>query len=518
MRSRNSSASLSYTPALATLIFGKASRVFAAFVSFHYLQDKVALPLYLFFVTFGAATTLLMMQRPWNGKRIGSKRARRLLSAGGLLVATLYIWTAGLRSAGPLRTLLVDGAELPLLYLFAVMTRREMPERRKTRGALCMLLAYFLLIWDASGHVPDVKEIENSRFGQRAEHMVDRITHHQWHSNHKNVRGLANGDENGRAGADNEFFAGFGLEEDDSDGRGGARERVHSRHLSSPHRERHDHHGGIGAHHRGPRRRLLTTFHPPVQGPGGVKDAFVEGTALRCEFGVILVLAASVLVQGGRGFTRRLATELGGAKRHFALSMAVAVVWMAPLAFLSWLSDASGAVLSLQAIGGVTRINITSAHALGFFAVGFLWLVLPYYARAIVSTAVPSRVMMQAAVVVPFIMAAVVSSMFGGAEAAGGLSWVLLAAFFLECLGVSLMMAGGVNRAGLSELPIDANPTASAAATTLNNSPSGGVAGATGVGGGIQGQTMASTGTTPTTRQETVNTVQANGVIGGRTD
>lgn len=520
MRSRISSSSLSYTPALATLVFGKASRVFAAFVSFHYLQDKVALPLYLFFVTFGAATTLLVMQRPWNGKRIGSKRTRRVLSAGGLLVATLYIWTAGLRSAGPLRTLLVDGAELPLLYLFAVMTRREMPERRKTRGALCMLLAYFLLIWDASGHVPDVKEIENSRFGQRAEHMVDRITHHQWRSNHNSVRGLANGDENGRAGADNEFFAGFGQDEDDSDGRGGGRKRVHSRHLSSPHRERHHHHhDGMGAH--GPRRRLLTTFHPPVQGPGGVKDAFVEGTALRSEFGVILVLAASVLVQGGRGFTRRLATELGGAKRHFALSMAVAVVWMMPLAFLSWLSDASGAVLSLQAIGGVTRINITSAHALGFFAVGFLWLVLPYYARAIVSTAVPSRVMMQAAVVVPFIMAAVVSSVFGGAEAAGGLSWVLLAAFILECLGVSLMMAGGVNRAGLSELPIDANPTASAAAAgaALNNSPSGGGAtGATGVGGGAQGQIMTSTGTTTTTRQETVNTVQANGVMGGRTD
>lgn len=452
MRSRHSqsSPSLSFTPAIATLTFGKASRVFAAFVSFHYLQDRVALPLYLFFVTFGAALTLLILQRPWRGKRIGIKRTKRILLAGGLLTATLYTWTVGLRSAGPLRTLLVDGAELPLLYMFAVLTRRELPEKRKTRGAFFMLLAYCLLIWDASGHVPDVNEIERSPFGQKAELIVDKLTHHQYHyqqqqqqkQQHATTGGSgwsgqdANNDDDNintnKLNNNDGLVAGFG--EDDKIGADGKLRKQ----------------GGLKT-----RRRLLTTFRPKVKGPGGVKNAFIEGTALRCEIGVILVLIASILVQGGRGFSRRLANELGGAKRHFALSMSASVVWIAPLAVLSCFSSTSGSILSLQMIGGITRMHINASHVLGFISVGFLWLVLPYYARAIVSTSIPSKTMMQSAVVAPFVMACLVSGVFGGASSAGGVSWVLIAAFILECVGVTLMMAGGIKSRGISELPID---------------------------------------------------------------
>lgn len=410
--------SLSFGPALATLFLGKASRVFAAFVSFHYLQARVALPLYLFFVTLGAAATLLLLQRPWLGKRIGVKRGRRVFLAGGMLAASLYLWTAGLRSAGPLRALLVDGAELPLVYLFAVFTRRELPERRKTRGAICMICAYVLLFWDASGHVPDVQEIEHSHFGRRAEHVVDRLAGHRsshWHSSQV-------------------------LNPDSVD--------VNEEPLNAPKPHMDDVTNG------GRRRRLLTTFKPPVQGPGGVRDVLVEGTALRCEVGVFLLLVSSLLVQAGRGLSRRLATELGGAKRHFALAMGAATAWVTPLAALSWFSSATGAVLSLQAIGGITRIKVTVGHILGFISVGFMLLVLPYYVRAITSTALPQQTMMQSAVIVPFILATVASLIFGPGLSAGGVSWVLVAAFLLECVGVRLMLAGGVKR-GLSELPID---------------------------------------------------------------
>lgn len=432
IKSRNAaSPSLSFASAIGTLTFGKASRVFAAFVSFHYLQDRVALPLYLLFVTFGAALTLLLLQRPWRGKRIGAKRAKKVLLAGGLLVTTLYTWTAGLRSAGPLRTLLVDGAELPLLYLFAVVTRRELPEKRKTRGAVLMLIAYCLLIWDASGHVPDVSELEKSRFGQRAEHMVDRFRHR-----HPDSERAHTGQEQPHANhhESDQLVAGFGEDDQFNNDR--------------------------SFRQAAGRRKLLTTFQPNVKGPGGVKDAFIEGTALRCEVGVVLVLLSSVLVQGGRGFSRRLATELGGAKRHFALSMSAAVVWVTPLAILSWVSSSiAGSVLSLQAVGGITRIDITTSHMIGFLGVGFLWLVLPYYSRAVVSTSVSTNVMMHSAVVSPFVMAVFVTEVFGGAKEAGGLSWILFVAFVLECLGVSLMMAGGAGSSKasqmISELPID---------------------------------------------------------------
>lgn len=332
--------------------------------------------------------------------------------AGAILAMTLYIWTAGLRSAGPLRALLVDGAELPLLYLFAVVSRRELPERRKTRGAVFMLMAYLLLIWDASGHVPALRELEKSGIAQKAESTIGK---------------LAN-----KTGAEWSHIARFG-DKDNGVNAGDA---------------------GDGRSVR--RRRLLNTYDPPVKGSGSVRDAFVEGTALRCEIGVLLVLAASVVMQSSRAFTRRLATELGGAKRHFALSTTAACGWLTPLAMLSWVSSSSGAVLSLSVIGGITRIELTGGHVVGFVMVGFLWLVLPYYVRAIVSTAIPQKTMMQSGVVIPFIMACVTSLVFGGGASAGGVSWILVAAFLLDCVGISLMMAGGVKR-NLSELPIDSS-------------------------------------------------------------
>lgn len=419
-RPTGASPPLGFIPAFATLTLGKASRVFAAFVSFHYLQDRVALPLYLFFVTLGAAACLLLLQRPWNGKRIGSKRGRRVVIAGGILAVTLYIWTAGLRSAGPLRTLLIDGAELPLLYLFAVLSRRELPEKRKTRGAACMLLAYCLLVWDASGHAPDFKEIERSPLGQQAEHTIGRLANKTSELSHIAHLGAQKG---GEVDDSNEMDARVEV--------GGDADDAHVR------------------------RRLLTTYDPPVKGSGSVRDAFVEGTPLRSEMGVLLVLVASVLMQSSRAFTRRLATELGGAKRHFALSTTAACGWLTPLALLSWMSSSTGAVLSLSVVGGITRIRLTTGHVVGFVMVGFLWLVLPYYVRAIVSTALPQRTMVQSGVVVPFLMACLTVVVFGAGGSAGGISWILVAAFVLDSVGISLMMAGGGVKRSLSELPID---------------------------------------------------------------
>lgn len=410
LSSSRSAVSLGGGAAFGTLVFGKMSRVFAAFVSFHYLQDRVALPLYLFFVGAGASLFLLALQRPWNGRRIGQRRARKIVVAGAVLALTLYVWTAGLRSAGPLRTLLIDGAELPLLYLFAIVSRKELPEKRRTRGAALMLVAYALLIWDASGRAPDLNQLEQTGIGKKAELTLQHLSYK------KPLADVAKP-----------------LHDDDH--------RHQTRKLHSI------------AH-----RNLLGTYKPPVKGPGGFRDAFVEGTALRSEIGVVLVLIASLIMQSSRAFTRRLATELGGAKRHFALSITCATMWLAPLALLSSLSSAGGALLSLSVVGEITRMPISLAHAVGFATVGFLWLVVPYYVRAIVSTRLSQRSMLQYGVVIPFLMAAAVSIALGAARSAGGVSWILVAAFVFDAVGISLMMSPGTKRS-LSELPLDSGNT-----------------------------------------------------------
>ena len=429
---------LGFGAAIATLALGKASRVFAAFVSFHYLQEHVALPNYLFFVTLGASICLLALQRPWNGRRIGNKRTRRIMLVGGMLAFTLYLWSAGLRSAGPLRTLLVDGAELPLIYLFAIISGRELPEKRKTRGAICMLLAYSLLIWDASGHVPDVRELEHSKLAKDAEETFGKLT-------------------GGKGDLGHKF-----------------------------------------EHQQGGRRKLLTTYNPPVQGSGTMRDAFVEGTALRSELGVILVLCASVVMQWSRGMTRRLAAELGGAKRQFALCCAAACGWLAPLAAACRIYKPLGAVLSLSA--GIQSNEISLRHGFDLAMVGFLWLVLPYYVRALVSTSVPQRMMMQSAVVVPFVLGGIGSLVVGSNSSAGGLSWILLLAFCFVCMGVSLMMAGGVKRS-LSELPIDTSGS-----TTTNR------------GGGVVVGNVVNSGNESNVNEENRNEVEENNLPNGKSE
>ncbi|PXF49674.1 hypothetical protein BWQ96_00552 [Gracilariopsis chorda] len=389
--SRSRMSALPYAAALLLFAGGKASRVFAAFASFHYLQSGAPLPTYLLACTAGAALCLVLLQRPWHGKRIGVKRARRVVMAGLLMGATLFSWAAGLRLAGPLRTLMVDGAELPLVYISALVRRREVPERRKTRGAALMLLAYLLLMWDASGHVPDVEQLEHSALGQRAEHTLERLSKQPW----------------------------------------------------------------VGVGMANVQRRLVQRF--DVAGDKVGTELGV--TTWRCEVGVVLVLAASIMMQCGRAMTRRLATELGGGKRYFALGTSVASGWVA-LGTALW-----------TVFGGMDGGEVTLKAWMSWAVVGVLWLIIPYYVRAVVSRSVGTRLAVSGGVVLPFVMGVAGSAAVGAARCGGGASWVLLAAFTLNATGVSLMMAGGARRA-LSELPLDAPSTSSSAVAPPSSSSS----------------------------------------------
>eukprot|EP00168_Porphyra_purpurea_P006018 TRINITY_DN1723_c0_g1_i3.p1 TRINITY_DN1723_c0_g1~~TRINITY_DN1723_c0_g1_i3.p1 ORF type:complete len:537 (-),score=137.93 TRINITY_DN1723_c0_g1_i3:325-1935(-) len=173
------SVALSIRSALAVLCGGKVARVAAAFATFRFLRGADGSPLffYLFCVVAGASAVLLSLQRPWTGRRIGAKRWRKIAASGAMLAATLCAWVAGVKSCGPLRALLVDGAELPLLYASSIIRRRELPERRKTRGALLMLAAYALLVYDASGRAPGLADIEESPLVHRAGEQVGALRH-----------------------------------------------------------------------------------------------------------------------------------------------------------------------------------------------------------------------------------------------------------------------------------------------------------------------------------------------------
>lgn len=429
--------SLSPEIALAVLLLSKLSRVAAAFLSYYYLQSPVALPIFLLFVSLGASVCLLILQRPWNGRRIGSKRFRKIFIAGVVLTLMLYLWSAGLRSAGPLRTLLIDGAELPLLYIYAVVSGRELPERRKTRGAFLMLCSYALVVWDASGQAPNLSQLEQTRLAQKAEDTLEKVGNLTAEKLHvMKAHGLLN-------------------PEAQEDIQAGGRRRTLLA-LDTPVR------------HKARRRAAEEKLMGDDSKPGGddsnrARDLFVEGSPIRSEIGVLLVLAASVVMQASRPFTRRLCAELGGAKRQFALTVTSAGLFLWPFALLSHISPFVGNVLSMRLGegGGVSDLN--ASRVTGFTAVGFLWLVLPYYIRSMVSASIDQGVMLQYGLVVPFFLASIASVIFGFAAHAGGVSWILIAAFLLDFVGLSMMVAGGGAKRGLSELPLDSRTSGSSA-------------------------------------------------------
>lgn len=502
------SVALSLRSALAVLCGGKVARVAAAFATFRFLRGADGSPLffYLFCVVAGASAVLLSLQRPWSGRRIGAKRWRKIAASGAMLAATLCAWVAGVKSCGPLRALLVDGAELPLLYASSIIRRRELPERRKTRGALLMLAAYALLVYDASGRAPGLADIEESPLVHRAGESVGALRHKTAEEISRlsaaaaRARGqeqlpeqlavrrralLATADMAASVAAvdavppvplrslaaiapvaggtppslmprvmsgirELAFDAGGTLRRLSRVQIGGGVDGVSPRQLVTL--------DNVPTGQKPSHRSLLSLFDSDIDGDGSGDGFFhellVDGSAVRAELGVLLVLLASVLMQASRPHTRRLATELGGSKRQFSLSVTAAAGIVSLLAIGAALASSRGLVT--PAVASTTSLLSVAQYA----TVGILWLVAPYYIRALVAPVLSQRTLLRVGVVVPFLLAAAADVASGGEG--GGLSLLLIIAFVMVAAGMTFMVGGSQNKRPLSDLPVVSNAVSGA--------------------------------------------------------
>lgn len=414
------------------------------------------------------------MQRPWKGRRLSTKRLRKVWITGLLLSATLFLWTVGLKAAGPLRTLLIDGAEIPFLYIGAVLSKRQLPEKLKTRGCILMCLAYVLIIWDASGRAPDIAEIEKSKLGKKAESTLEHLKE-KTQEEIQLLQGLTKKDGNDDENAPPPPEVNHNDDTNKDNDVDGNKPKVRRRRLLSIVRhgtpsittslqtplERRDEMlasdasstKSLNVQASGSWRRLLS-FEPEEKSSGSfIKDLLLDGTALRSEVGVVFVILASMLMQASRSFTRRLATDLGGSKRQFALSVSAASFSILPFALISLVSSRAAAFFSLSIGEVVTSLHLSSIG--GFALIGVLWLTIPYYLRSLISTALKQKTLLQGGVIGPFIVATAASMLFGYGDRAGGLSWILVVAFVLDIAGMRIMLQQSGIRRNLSELPVD---------------------------------------------------------------
>lgn len=431
----------------------------------------------------------------------------QIAASGAMLAATLCAWVAGVKSCGPLRALLVDGAELPLLYASSIIRRRELPERRKTRGALLMLAAYALLVYDASGRAPGLADIEESPLVHRAGESVGALRHKTAEeiSRLSAAASRARGQEQlpeqlavrRRALLGNGDIAALMAAVDavppmaplralaavapvvDSTPLSlmprviyGVRDRALAAGDALRRLSRVQISGGaaglspwqmvaldgVPVGQKPLRRSLLSLFDSDIDGDGSGDGFFhellVDGSAVRAELGVLLVLLASVLMQASRPHTRRLATELGGSKRQFSLSVTAAAGIVSLLAIGAALASSRGLVT--PAAASTTSLLSVAQYA----TVGILWLVAPYYIRALVAPVLSQRTLLRVGVVVPFLLAAAADVASGGEG--GGLSLLLIIAFFMVAAGMTFMVGGSQNKRPLSDLPVVSNAVSGA--------------------------------------------------------
>lgn len=433
-------------------------------------------------------------------------------ASGAMLAATLCAWVAGVKSCGPLRALLVDGAELPLLYASSIIRRRELPERRKSRGALLMLAAYALLVYDASGRAPGLADIEESPLVHRAGEQVGALRHKTAEELSRlsaaAVRARGQGSLPDRMVARRRALLGDGslasavaavnavaptapLRSLGGGGSGAAAETTTGAPVSAAVRLLHGAGGvargagrtlrwlsrvqvssGAGALFsrqqsplgEGPAGRQLARRHPlslfdsdidgDGSGDGFFHELLVDGSAVRAELGVLLVLLASVLMQASRPHTRRLATELGGSKRQFSLSVTAASGVVFVLAIGAAIASSRGLVT--PAVPSTTSFLSVAQYG----TVGILWLVAPYYIRALVAPVLSQRTLLRVGVVVPFLLAAAADVASGGEG--GGVSLLLVIAFFMVAAGMAWMVGGSQSKRPLSDLPVVSNAVSDA--------------------------------------------------------
>ncbi|KAJ8907811.1 hypothetical protein NDN08_007915 [Rhodosorus marinus] len=127
--------------------------VVAVYFCFHLLSNE-PLPWVVFTLFSTAAAILCALNKPWRARKITRRVLYKILESGALHMTVLLLWSFGLRLLGPLRTLMIEGAELPLSYLLNRGATGKPLSKRKKQGLVLMLVAYTLVAMDASVGLP----------------------------------------------------------------------------------------------------------------------------------------------------------------------------------------------------------------------------------------------------------------------------------------------------------------------------------------------------------------------------
>ncbi|GJQ15960.1 hypothetical protein GpartN1_g7751.t1 [Galdieria partita] len=320
------------------LFMGRAIRVLTSWDTYHFLQSS-STPISIFagYSLFWASTILCLLQRPWKGKRISKRRFSRVCLLSCIIALALVCWLQGLQLCGVFRVLFFDGVELPLVFIYSLMGSGESLRRQKLRGLVVVGLAYLLLFIS-----PFVSSTLNFQPGSVVESLENVDNQRDPISDEKSTASMLS---KLRSFATKPSPSNSQEEEDTSLWSDPNAQKESVRQLFAEEVIQRD---------KNPTNHILWNISP---------------------LGILLVTISSVLFVMYRLLSLKIASNLDGPKRVFAISNSLAVLFLLPICiFQQWF------VAYPDAAHPWPSLMIHSCS----FALG--WIVVPFYVQSFVSS------------------------------------------------------------------------------------------------------------------------------------
>ncbi|KAH8936196.1 hypothetical protein BDL97_17G072500 [Sphagnum fallax] len=138
-------------------IIGRFLRLLSVYAAYRYLvTEGISVVVFMFVCLLGSAGLFLILQRPWRGRPLSSSLLVPTLINGGVMALSLVLWGRGLRTCGPVRTILAEYAGAVLGAISTLLFGRSGFIWRRVAGLVAILAAFYFLSqgWALSSNSP----------------------------------------------------------------------------------------------------------------------------------------------------------------------------------------------------------------------------------------------------------------------------------------------------------------------------------------------------------------------------
>ncbi|CAN1122566.1 hypothetical protein LINPERPRIM_LOCUS2798 [Linum perenne] len=140
------SSNIRHTPLQIIHVIGNFLRIWSVYSMYRYLtQTGASVALFIFCCLLPSSLLFLVMQRPWKGRPLSNQQVVPSIINGVITALYFSMWGKGLKSCGPVRTILAEYAGAVLGVLSAVLYGRGSHVWKKAGGLIAMLLSFYLL-------------------------------------------------------------------------------------------------------------------------------------------------------------------------------------------------------------------------------------------------------------------------------------------------------------------------------------------------------------------------------------